>query len=83
MKRALQLLVIEQGLERLKESPYEPVRQTWCEFDEGVLTLRGNVRSFFHKQVAQQSVVGLSGVERIDNQIQVVLGRTKSAPIAL
>ena len=79
MKSVLKGAVADEGLARLKQSPYAPVRKTWCEFDRGVLILRGDVRSFFHKQVAQQSVAGLSGVERIDNQIHVSAGRTAPA----
>ena len=83
MKSATKTLVIEQGAQRLKESPYESVRRLQCEFDAGVLTLRGSVGSFFLKQVAQQSVIGLSGVERIDNQIQVLPGGKKTGPRAI
>ncbi len=75
MKSVLKQGIADAGLARLKQSPYAPVRETWCEFDHGVLILRGDVRSFFHKQIAQQSVAGLSGVERIDNQIHVLAGR--------
>ncbi|HEY1786005.1 MAG TPA: BON domain-containing protein, partial [Pirellulales bacterium] len=57
--------------QRLKASPYESVRQLRCEFDAGVLTLRGSVASFFHKQIAQQSVAGLEGVDSISNQVEV------------
>jgi hypothetical protein len=39
---------------------------------DGVLILRGCLPSYHLKQLAQQVVVRLEGVERIDNQIQVV-----------
>ena len=32
----------------------------------------GHVASFFHKQIAQQSVAGLEGVDQINNQIIVM-----------
>ncbi|HEY2252076.1 MAG TPA: BON domain-containing protein, partial [Planctomycetaceae bacterium] len=64
-------IIVSAGLQRLRESPYGAVRRLSCEFADGVLTLRGNVASFFHKQVAQQSVVGLEGVDQVDNQIEV------------
>jgi osmotically-inducible protein OsmY len=70
-------------LARLRQSPYAPVRETWCEFNEGVLILRGDVRSFFHKQVAQQSVAGMPGVVRVDNQIHVSAGKPVSVPRAI
>jgi osmotically-inducible protein OsmY len=64
-------MIVRAGLQRLRESPYSAVRRLSCEFAGGVLTLRGNVASFFHKQVAQQSVAGLEGVDQVDNQVNV------------
>ncbi len=64
--------VVSAGLQRLRESPYSAVRRLSCDFADGVLTLRGHVASFFHKQVAQQSVAGLEGVDQINNQIIVM-----------
>lgn len=65
-------IIVDAGRQRLRESPYIAVRRLSCEFAGGVLTLRGHVASFFHKQVAQQSVSGLAGVHQIDNQVQVI-----------
>jgi osmotically-inducible protein OsmY len=65
-------IVVSAGLQRLRESPYIAVRRLSCEFADGVLTLRGHVASFFHKQIAQQSVSGLEGVDQINNQIIVM-----------
>lgn len=41
-------------------------------FAEGVLTLRGRVHTFYMKQVLQSRLGDLEGVERIDNQVDVV-----------
>ena len=38
---------------------------------EGVVRLEGAVRSFFHKQMAQETIRRLDGVERIENCLQV------------
>ena len=65
-------IIVSAGLQRLRESPYIAVRRLSCEYADGVLTLRGNVASFFHKQIAQQSVAGLDGVDQINNQIVVM-----------
>ena len=65
-------IIVSAGLQRLRESPYSAVRRLSCEFAGGVLTLRGNVASFFHKQVAQQSVARLEGVNQVDNQVEVM-----------
>lgn len=37
----------------------------------GEVELRGNVRSYYEKQLAQESLVGIPGVERIRNQLIV------------
>ncbi|MGO8746672.1 MAG: BON domain-containing protein [Thermoguttaceae bacterium] len=64
--------VTEEARERLRQSPYMPVRSLSCEFDRGVLRLRGSLSSFYQKQLAQEAVVGLSGVEEIVNEVAVV-----------
>jgi osmotically-inducible protein OsmY len=38
---------------------------------DGRVTLKGNVRSFFQKQMAQEAVRRVDGVERIDNLLEV------------
>lgn len=39
--------------------------------EEGVV-LQGTVRSYYHKQLAQESLKSISGLPRIHNQIEVV-----------
>ncbi len=63
--------VTEKARERLRGSPYFRVRSLSCEFDRGVLRLRGRLSSFYQKQLAQEAVVGLSGVEEVINEIVV------------
>ena len=48
-----------------------PVRSLSCEFDRGVLRLRGRLSSFYQKQLAQEAVAGLSGVEEVINEVVV------------
>ena len=59
---------------KLAESGYFscPSRQIECEYHHGVLTLRGRVPSFYLKQVAQTVLKNTVGIERIDNQVDVV-----------
>ena len=38
---------------------------------DGVV-LRGTVRSYYHKQLAQESLKAISGIPRIRNEIEVV-----------
>jgi osmotically-inducible protein OsmY len=56
----------------LRWSPYLALRSVSCECREGVLVLRGCLPSYYLKQVAQEVVARLEGVETVDNQIQVV-----------
>ena len=43
-----------------------------CECDQGCLFLRGQVPSFYFKQLAQEAVVGMKGVRQVVNEIEVV-----------
>lgn len=47
-----------------------------CRFDNGVLSLHGRVHSFHAKQLAQTAAAGIDGVSRIDNELEVVPGRS-------
>jgi osmotically-inducible protein OsmY len=56
---------------RLQASPYQPIRKLFCDFDEGLLVLRGRLPSYFHKQLAQVAVADIMGVKQVVNQIEV------------
>ncbi|MGO9113441.1 MAG: BON domain-containing protein [Thermoguttaceae bacterium] len=68
--------VAAKAKERLKMAPYPPVRNVSCECQDGVLFLRGEVPTFFEKQLAQEAVLVLHGVTRVVNEIKVVGSRT-------
>ena len=57
---------------RLLASSYADVRRVMCESEHGILTLRGIVTSYFHKQLAQEAVRGLIGRPAILNCVEVV-----------
>lgn len=63
-----------QGL--VEEQMHFAGRSHRFEFDlrDDVLVIRGNVPSFYLKQVLQNALKGLEGVRRIDNQVTVVSG---------
>lgn len=61
--------------DRLQASPHLLVRQIACEYDHGVLFLRGRLPSFYQKQMAQTAVAGLEGVAQVVNEIEVVGSR--------
>jgi osmotically-inducible protein OsmY len=55
----------------LSRSPYISPRDFRIEAVEGVVRLEGAVKSFFHKQMAQEVIRRLDGVERVVNCLQV------------
>ena len=57
---------------RLRKSGYHELCLVSCDFHEGVLTLRGCVSSFYLKQVAQELIRRLDGVEEVNNRLEVV-----------
>jgi osmotically-inducible protein OsmY len=48
------------------------LRRVSCEFHDGLLTLSGQLPTYYLKQVAQESVSRLEGVRRVVNRIEVV-----------
>jgi osmotically-inducible protein OsmY len=63
--------LLEQVHGALNRSPYVSARDLRVEASEGVVRLEGAVRSFFHKQMAQETIRRVDGVERIENRLQV------------
>jgi len=55
----------------IQASPFIPRRNLRFETHHGRVILRGDVRSYFQKQMAQEAVRGLDGVETIENQLEV------------
>ncbi len=47
-------------------------RELSFDYDAGVLTIRGRLRSFYLKQLVQELLRNLDGVERIENRADVV-----------
>ena len=64
--------IAEAARHRILHQPHLSMQRLWCEFEEGRLFLRGQVPSFFFKQLAQEAVLGLSGVRQVVNEIEVV-----------
>ena len=57
---------------RLRSNSYLALKNISCAFDDGVLTLRGCLPSYYLKQIAQETLAPLEGLAQIDNQIDVV-----------
>lgn len=66
----------------LSASTYAAIRALTCDDHEGVLSIRGQVASFYLKQVAQTIVRGTPGVEEINNQVRVVWPSGRRVPSA-
>ncbi len=57
----------------LAGNPYFAGRKVRVELRENEVVLSGVLSSYFHKQMAQESVRGIvDGVHRVQNQIEVV-----------
>lgn len=65
--------VTEAAKDRLRKTPYQALRAISCEYDRGVLLLRGQLPTFYQKQLAQEAVVGLAGVVQVVNETEVAL----------
>jgi osmotically-inducible protein OsmY len=48
------------------------VKDVSCEYENGLLVLRGTLFSYYQKQLAQEAVRHLDGVHEIRNEIQVL-----------
>jgi osmotically-inducible protein OsmY len=57
----------------LRSSRYSALKHVSCDYQGGVLTLRGCLPTYYLKQIAQEVVAHqIEGVKRLENQIQVV-----------
>ena len=55
----------------LRRSPYFARRTVRVETESGRVVLRGTVGSYYHKQMAQEILRRVDGVDRIDNHLEV------------
>ena len=64
--------IITKVRQRLRGHSHLRAQRIWCDIDDGRLFLRGQVPSFFYKQLAQKAVQSIAGVGQIRNEIEVV-----------
>ena len=55
----------------LATNPHVPSQNVRFEAAEGRVVLSGSVSTFFQKQMAQEAIRRIDGVEQIDNLLQV------------
>jgi osmotically-inducible protein OsmY len=53
------------------------IRGIACEYRDGMLFLRGQVPSYYHKQMIQESVMAIKGVTRVINEVEVIAPRPR------
>jgi hypothetical protein len=51
---------------------YSSLNSVRCRFQQGTLTLKGKVPSYYHKQLAQEATRKIGNVKAIVNKIDVV-----------
>lgn len=71
-KSLQQQQVMEVAKSRLQASPYLPLAKVTCNYEDGVLLLRGRLPDFYHKQLAQHAVAEIPGVTQVVNDTEVV-----------
>jgi hypothetical protein len=58
--------------QRIRRQPHLTFQRLWCDYDGGRLFIRGQVPSFYLKQLAQGAIAGMAGVVQVVNEIEVV-----------
>jgi hypothetical protein len=58
--------------QRLAKTGYHTLRSVECSFRDGRMILRGEVPSYYHKQLAQESIRNAPHVTQIVNDIEVL-----------
>lgn len=70
---------VKEAAERcLRGNPYLALKNLTCEYRNGVLVLGGYLPTYHLKQLAQEAVAHLDGVERVENGIQVTTAACRS-----
>jgi osmotically-inducible protein OsmY len=67
--------ILEAARASLRKSASMVVRAVSCDYDQGVLVLRGRVPSYYCKQLAQETVAHVPGVTEVANAIEVESAR--------
>ncbi len=56
---------------RLAETGYPRLKTIDCSFRDGTMVLRGEVPSYYHKQLAQEALRDITHVTHVVNDIEV------------
>lgn len=61
------------SLQQIKNSKYSEVQRVQCEVREGTLFLSGQVSSYYLKQLVQEAVRSVEGIECVANYVEVAI----------
>jgi osmotically-inducible protein OsmY len=65
------ILLNERVSTALKDNPYVPSRHLRFEASEGRVRLHGRVSSWYQKQMAQELLMRMEGIEQVENHLEV------------
>jgi osmotically-inducible protein OsmY len=71
MNNDLSVRLTERVHDAIRHNPYLAQRNLRCETDSGRVVLRGKVKSYFQKQMAQEVIRQIDGIRAIENQLEV------------
>ena len=66
-----QAKISELAKRRLHGNSHQALKNISCTYQDGLLVLQGTLPTYYLKQVAQETLARMEGVERIENRIQV------------
>jgi osmotically-inducible protein OsmY len=61
----------QQVYDAVIHNPHLKQRPVHFNTDEGKITIQGSVESYFEKQMAQEAVRHIEGIQSIENQLEV------------
>jgi osmotically-inducible protein OsmY len=64
-------LLDEKVSSALSQNPYVPSRNLRFETSDGRVTLHGQVSSWYQKQMAQETLLRVEGVDGVENRLEV------------
>jgi len=67
--------LLDEAFDALRRTGYGQLRTIDLQYDDGTITLSGQVPRYFLKQAAQTAVRSVAGVLRINNELCVVSPR--------
>ena len=72
MSTTLESSLLDQEIaQAIDANPHLGRRRVKIRTDLGHVVLQGKVNSFFEKQMAQEALRNIEGIERIDNELEV------------